>query len=317
MAKKPEVKRKYKFADSWLIELCNRTRNFILRDIAEFSAFNVDALVMDAFQTETNTFEAFQTDEELAGEQSEKTEAKDTSAESVKTDVRGVMTRIESKNKSHTARYRRFGTKGMDEMDDSHLLACGRRVARVATVVLADYADVGLTAVIITELETKCQALEDSLDEQSDAIADRDIATEDRIEMGNALYNKLSNYCSFGQQIWAETDEAKYNDYIIYTSEGKLAEPIEGTVDAGLTANVMNKTFEPTDELKLENTGTAQLRFCLAPDGVTACASGIEVNADEEITVTTTELGDPATNEFLNVTNLDASEQGSYEVTEL
>ena len=317
MPLKKEVVRIYKFADSWLIELCNTKRQFIIRDIAEFAAYSIDALVMDAFLAETNSFEAFQTDEELAGEQSEATEAKDAAAEAVKTDVRSIMARIKSKHKTHTARYRRFGTKGMDEMDNSHLLACGRRVARVATIVLAEYADVGLTAAIITELETKCQTLEDKLNEQADAIADRDIATEDRIEMGNALYGKLTNYCSFGQQIWAETDEAKYNDYIIYTSEGKLAEPIEGTVEAEQTANVMNKTFEPTDEFKLENTGTAQLRFCLAPDGVTACASGIEVNSGENITVTASELGDPATNEFLNVTNLDASEQGSYKVTEL
>ena len=317
MSKKREVQRKYAFADSWLIELCNTRRQFIIRDIAEFSAYSVDALVMTDFENETNAFEAFQTDEELAGIQSEKTEVKDASAEAVKTDVRGIMTRVESKHKPQTARYRRFGTKGMDEMDDNHLLACGRRVARVATDVLADYADVGLMAAIITELETKCQSLEDALNEQADAVANRDIATEDRIEMGNALYGKLTNYCSFGQQIWAETDEAKYNDYIIYTSEGKLAEPIEGTVEAEQTVNIMNKTFEPTDEFKLENTGTVQLRFCLAPDGVTACDTGIEVNSGENITVTASELGDPATNEFLNVTNLDASEQGSYKVTEL
>ena len=317
MAKKREVQRKYAFADSWLIELCNTRRQFILRDIAEFAAYNVDALVMDAFQAETNTFEAFQTDEELAGIQSEKTEAKDTSADEVKTDVRGIMTRIESKHKPHTARYRRFGTKGMDEMDNSHLLACGRRVARVATAVLADYADVGLTAALVTELETKCQALEDALDEQSDAVANRDIATEDRIETGNTLYDKLMNYCSFGQQIWVETDEAKYNDYIIYTSSGTLAEPIEGTVEAEQTVNVMNKLFEATAQLKLENTGTTELMFCLAMDAVTACSAGITVNPGEEITVTVTELGVPETNEFLNVTNLSASEQGSYKVTEL
>ena len=314
---KKVVVRIYKFADSWLIELCNRTRNFILRDIAEFGAYSVDALVMDAFQTETNTFEAFQTDEELAGVQSEKTEAKDAAVEAVKTDIRSIMARVESKHKSHTARYRRFGTKGMNAMDNNHLLACGRRVARVATAVLADYADVGLTALIITGLETKCQTLEVALDEQSDAIADRDIATEDRIELGNALYDKLMDYCSFGQQIWAETDEAKYNDYIIYTSGDTLAQPIEGTVDAEHTVNVINKKFEPTAQLKIEDTGTTGLMVCLTTDALTACSEGITLNPGEEITVTVTELGDPETNEFLNITNLSASEQGSYKVTEL
>jgi hypothetical protein len=317
MTTKREVLRMYSFADSWLIELCNTKRQFILRDIAEFSAYSIDALVMDAFQGETNTFEAFETDEEFAGLQSEVTEAKDAAAEAVKTDVRSIMARIKSKHKPKTARYRRFGTKGMDDMDNSHLLTCGRRVARVATVVLAEYTGIGLTAAIITELETKCQTLEDKLDEQADAIADRDIATEDRIEMGNALFGKLSNYCSFGQQIWVETDEAKYNDYIIYTSEGKLVEPIAGTVEAEQTVNVMNKKFEATAQLKIKDTGSTEFMVCITTDALTACSAGITLNPGEEITVTVTELGDPETCEFLNITNLSASEQGSYEVTEL
>jgi hypothetical protein len=317
MAKKEEVKRVYHFADSWLIELSNRTKQFILRDISEFGSYNVDAAAVTVFDNEINAFEAFETDEEFAGLQSEKTEAKDAAMDSVKYDIRSIMTRIESKHKPKTARYRRFGTKGLNEMYNGHVLSCGRRVARVATAVLADYTNVGLTAIIITALETKCQTLEDKIDEQADAIADRDIATEDRIEMGNALYGKLMNYCSFGQQIWVETDEAKYNDYIIYTSEGKLAQPIEGTVEAEQSVNVINKKFEPTAQVKIEDTGSTGLMACLTTDALTACSEGITLNPGEEITVAVTELGDPETNEFLNITNLSASEQGNYKVTEL
>ncbi len=317
MAKKEEVKRVYHFADSWLIELSNRTKQFITRDISEFGSYNVDAAAVTAFDGEINAFEAFETDEEFAGLQSEKTEIKDAAMDAVKSDIRNIMTRIESKHKPKTARYRRFGTKDLNGMYNGQVLSCGRRVARVATAVLADYADVGLTAIIITELETKCQTLEDSIDEQADAIADRDIATEDRIEMGNALYGKLMNYCSFGQQIWIETDEAKYNDYVIYTSEGKLAQPIEGTLQPEQSVNVINKKFEPTAQVKIEDTGATGLMVCLTTDALTACSEGITLNPGEELTVAVTELGDPETCEFLNITNLSASEQGSYEVTEL
>ena len=317
MAKKEEVKRVYHFADCWLIELSNRTKTFVTRDIAEFASYNVDAAAVTAFDNDINAFEAFETDEEFAGLQSEKTEEKDAAMEVVKSDIRSLMTRVESKHKPKTARYRRFGTKGLNEMYNGQVLSCGRRVARVATAVLADYTEVGLTAAIITELETKCQTLEDALDEQADAIADRDIATEDRIEMGNALYGKLMNYCSFGQQIWVETDEAKYNDYVIYTSEGKLAQPIEGNVQPLLTVNVINKKFEPTAQVKIEDTGTTGLMVCLTTDALTACSEGITLTPGEEITVAITELGDPATCEFLNITNLSDTEQGSYKVTEL
>ena len=317
MAKKEEVKRVYHFADSWLIELSNRTKQFIQRDISEFGSYNVDEAAVTTFDGEINAFEAFETDEEYAGLQSEKTEEKDAAMEGVKTDVRSIMTRIESKHKPNTARYRRFGTKGLNEMYNGQVLSCGRRVARVARAVLVDYEDVGLTAEIITELETKCQTLEDKLDEQADAVADRDIATEDRREMGNALYNKLMNYCSFGQQIWVETDEAKYNDYVIYTSEGKLAQPIDRNLQPKQTVNVIHKKFEPTAQVKIEDTGATGLMACLITDALTACTEGITLNPGEEITVAVTELGDPETCEFLNITNLSDSEQGSYKVTEL
>ena len=317
MAKKEEVKRVYHFADSWLIELSNRTKTFITRDISEFAGFNVDAAAVTTFDGEINAFEAFETDEEFAGLQSEATEAKDSAMDTVKSDIRNIMTRVESKHKPKTARYRRFGTKDLNEMYNGQVLSCGRRVARVATAVLADYTDVGLTAGIITALETKCQTLEDRIDDQANAIADRDIATEDRIEMGNALYEKMMNYCSFGQQIWVETDEAKYNDYVIYTSSGSLAQPILGTLLPEQTVNVINKRFEATAQLKIKSTGSTGLMACITTDALTACSEGITINPGEEITVAVTELGDPETCEFLNITNLSASEEGRYEVTEL
>ena len=317
MAKKRVVKRKYSFADSWLIKLSNNIRQFILRDITEFGGYNVDAVAMTTFENETNDFEEFETDEEFAGVQSEATEVKDAAAEEIRVGIREIMTRVESKHKPNTGRYRRFGVKGLDDMDDSLLLRCGRRVVRVATAVLADYTDVGLTAAIVTDLSTKCQTLEDKLDVQSDAIADRDIATEDRIEMGNALYVKLMNYCSFGQQIWVATDEAKYNDYVIYTSSGKLAKAIEGTLQPVQTVNVFNKKFEATAQVKIKSTGSTGLMACLTTDALTACSEGVTINPSEETTVAVTELGDPETCEFLNITNLSASEEGSYEVTEL
>ena len=79
----------------------------------------------------------------------------------------------------------------------------------------------------------------------------------------------------------------------------------------------MNKKFEATAQLKIKDTGTTGLMACLTTDAITACSAGITLSPDEEITVTITELGDPETCEFLNITNLSASEQGSYKVTEL
>ena len=53
---------------------------------------------------------------------------------------------------------------------------------------------------------------------QGQAIANRDNAAKERVEKANELYALLTRYCEIGKSIWYETNEAKYNDYIIYTN---------------------------------------------------------------------------------------------------
>jgi hypothetical protein len=232
----------------------------------------------------------------------------------LKTGVRGVMARVVTVFKEGSAKYEAFGVKGMDAMTDPELLKCGRRVARVATEYLVDLAGTGLTALIITDLTTKCQKFEDALAKQEKAIADRDIATEDRIEMGNALYEKMMNYCGFGQTIWVETDEAKYNDYVIYTSSGNLANPIEMTIAAGATENILNKDFKETDSFEITNTGLVKLNFGLCVDAVTPVSGAIGLIAGEVKKVTAAELGDITVHKFFNCTNGSISDAGSFKV---
>jgi len=313
MAKKKEVVRNYRFPDSWLITLCNRVIAFILRDILEFAAYGIVAANVDDYRDEVDAFEEYPTDIELAGTQKVKTEEKDSFVDGVKTEIRGVMARVVTVFKVGSARYEIFGTKGMDAMTDSELLKCGRRVVRMATKYLAELAATGLTAAIITSLKTKCQGFEDAIEEQELAIANRDVATEERIEIANALFEKLMNLCGFGQNIWVAANEAKYNDYIIYTKSGSLVSPIEMIIEKGTSGNITNKLFAGTDVFVLTNTGSALLKIGFCINAVTAVTAGISLSAGESKTATAAELGDFAANQFLNCTNGDAV-QGSLKV---
>lgn len=58
-------------------------------------------------------------------------------------------------------------------------------------------------------------------------VSERDIEQEDRVEAGNLVYADLIKYCGLGQSIWAATDVAKYNDYVVYnTQSGQAPEVI-------------------------------------------------------------------------------------------
>lgn len=215
---KKEVTRDYKFADSNLVGLCKETHLSISRDATEFALYGVTAADNAAFRSETAAFAGFESDLELEGTQIEMTGLKDKAAESVRVAIREIMSRAQNKYGVGSGRYKKFGVDGMSQMDDDALLACAKRVKRVASLFQTDLATKGLTLAMLADLDSLILSFDTAMDNQHDAITDRDIITEDRIEMGNALYKKLVEYCESGKTIWVTRDEAKYNDYVIYNT---------------------------------------------------------------------------------------------------
>ncbi|WP_129536611.1 hypothetical protein [Chryseobacterium sp. 3008163] len=89
---------------------------------------------------------------------------------------------------------------------------------------LPQLADEGLTTEKINTLMTQREALDVAIDAQAKGISDRDLAAEGRVEALNKLYQLLTKYAGTGQDIFYETNEAKYNDYIIYDTPSGLPE---------------------------------------------------------------------------------------------
>ena len=313
MAKKHLIIRKYNFPDSHLMRLCNTITTFMIRDILQFADYGLDTSTANDYTNEINSFENFPTDIELRGKQGFCTEQKFLSDDNLKTIIRNVMARVVTVFPEGTAKFDAFGTKGMSAMADAELLKCGRRVARRATEYLAQLSGTGLTAAIIADLLAKCQAFEDAIAAQEDAIDNREIFAEERTDLGNKIYDKLMNYSSFGQTIWYDKSEAHYNDYIIYTKSGNLVKPIEMKIESGETQNIIQKLFPADAVFKITITGKAKLKLGFCADAKAPVEAGVEFAAGETKTVTAAELCNNAANNFLNCTNADAL-QGSLKI---
>jgi hypothetical protein len=76
----------------------------------------------------------------------------------------------------------------------------------------------GITPVFLAGVLTKRAALDDKIDDMRQAENTRDLATQDRIKAGNALYKEIVKLCNIGKDLYAKTDEAKYNDYVLYNN---------------------------------------------------------------------------------------------------
>lgn len=144
------------------------------------------------------------------------TQEKDAQAEKVKAILGSVMTRAENKFGRESGKYRKFGVWDISALEGGKLIYTATRAIRVATGYLPELQGEGLTQAILTDFDTQVKTLITKQGAQEDAISDRDIATENRSEKANAIYKLLVKYCDTGKRIWASTNEAKYNDYVIY-----------------------------------------------------------------------------------------------------
>lgn len=251
MSTKKEVLREYTFADSQLKQNADSIRNKIDRDHEQFATRGLTPAVISNFQGLIDAFDNTTTDEELLGTLSEATLAKDTLGENFRVSIRTIRTMAENKWTSNHPSYRSFAFDGMNQMSDAELIRMGRRVVRKATEKLAELASEGLTVDMLEAMEQTRVDFDNSIDVLEDAICNRDEETQDRIIKGNALYREMMRLSNTGKDLFKSTDEAKYNDYVIYnTPSGENPPPDPNT---GLIVQVLvNGTSEPVVNATIE-----------------------------------------------------------------
>ena len=229
--KKQAVHRMHNFPDADLyLQSMERIRH-ALRDIKEFEKYGYDKKRLKTFQINCQKFKDLPDDDEMVGDQMIVTDKKYAAAEKLKSAIRSLMTRVNMKFSNRTGRYRKFGTSKMGDMTDAQLLFCGRRVVRVARQQIDFLDDVGVNENVIGKVMNATQAFENALNIQQDKVADRDIAVERRVDMGNSIYQEMVTLCDIGKDIWAETDLAKYENYAIYESNNEQKKKRKKTID--------------------------------------------------------------------------------------
>ena len=261
MKQKKNSVREYKFSDGMLVQKADSVAQNVLRDILLFAIRGVTNAVVTAFKAMIKEFDDIPTDEELLGDLSVATEKKDQAAELLKNAIRTIRTMADNKWGTHSAYYRSFAFEGLDALPDDQLHRMAKRVIRVANKQLDNLAPEGLTAAFITSIETLDTSFDNDMDLQIDAVNERDIKTQERIDKGNIVYKEMVRLCNTGKDLFAATDEAKHNDYIIYDTptgnaplDGELFGSIHGTITDAVTrepiANVpivFEKVIEPAE----------------------------------------------------------------------
>jgi len=258
MSKKQIIARDYNFSDADLKNVSDNVLNSVQRDKVQFALRGVTDEKLAQVQTLVNNFANIPTDVESLNAVASATLNKDTIAENLRVKLRSVRTMAQNVHGTQSPLYRSFGFEGMVGMSDNQLFLHGKRVIREATAQLSQLTPEGLTAAMITAIQTLLTNFENAMHTKQQAEKSRDIQTQLRIDAGNALYNAITRLCNTGKDIWASVNEAYYNVYVIYTapSGAKPANANPGMISGNITSSATSNAL-PNATGIIEGTQTA------------------------------------------------------------
>jgi hypothetical protein len=216
---KTTATRSYSMSDSDLKQTADDIAGSVSRDLADFATRKVTATNVTDLKNLATDFANHSTDEELLGEVMNATANKNAIVESVILAIKPIRNMAENVYGTG-GKYRSFGFEGMIDMSAEDLYKLAKRVVRMGTKYLAELGAEGLTAAQLTALQTLANNLDAALDAIDDAVKNRDIETQDRIIKGNHLWDVISKLAGTGKSIYEDTNEAKYNDYVLTPSAG-------------------------------------------------------------------------------------------------
>lgn len=225
--KNPKLKRNNNLTDAVLKQKADEMINLLDRDFVEFSERGYNAAVKSLFVEKRDVVSSFLPDEILEADKILATEKKEAARNVLEKTMRTILNMAANYFGAQSAKYRAFGPSDLTRQREFDLARNYKIMVSIATLYLAQLAEEGLTQTLIDRLQLQGETFNSAIDDVAEAIINRDLATEKRIEALNALYRLVAKYAGIGKDIFYETNEAKYNDYVIYdTPSGKSEKEI-------------------------------------------------------------------------------------------
>ena len=216
----------FNMSQSDLVKVGFEKQLFMVRDAKELASRGIPGKRITDFKTMIEAFVNLPTDGELDVAKQEATEAKTLAQTQAITQMQVVMGIVGTVTKPSTKGYKMFGTAGLDTASEAALYMGLKRAVRVGRARLATYAERGLTADMLTELEKRNEDFQEKLDLQQDAESDRGDAADERITEANKVYAELMELCAVGKAYFAHEDQRKHDDYVVNDTPPAAAVPV-------------------------------------------------------------------------------------------
>ena len=230
--KKKVASRKYKLSDSKLKQLADQILMLIERDITAFQdrGFTPEKKIL--FEKKRDAFANQPSDEQLEAIKIGITEDKNNARTKLEKSLRTVYLTAKLLFSENSGKTKEFGNSDISRQTDNELVRNAKIAEDACDKYTIELATEGWTKDKTDQLKQQRQELDDLIDEQVKAVSKRNLITEERIEAGNDLYELIIRYADIGKDIWYDSNEARYNDYVIYDEPDSTAMPADEP-DAG------------------------------------------------------------------------------------
>ncbi len=262
------ISRDYKFSDVELKQTGRTLISIVTRDISEFSVFGVtNTSVVEGL---LDMFDQILPDSYFRGKISIARQNRDEAQATLRQRLRilRAMTKARWGN-STNANLQIYKWPQLYTSRLNRLSQLAKNAHQIATTQLASLTGQGLTQAFLDTLEADRISLNNKIDALDRLARNRDLTTQNRILKGNKLYAEATRLADFGKNIFAHTDEAKYNDYIIHNQPSSKPPIARQAIAKGAVTAQINATPIENATLEFIKTETNTLAYSTQtnPDG--------------------------------------------------
>ena len=214
--KNTQLQRDYIMNNAELYMFVSNLCSTMKRDLDDFAEFSITIDKINQLYAQAREFSKIPTDIEALGDIMVAVENKNIIRESVIDVIRMMVIRVQFRWTSDSTKVSRLGVGSMMNLPDTDLLQLARNVHTKMLEYLPDLSGQGLTQAMLDNLNILNNNFELAINEKDDAKTARQDLTAERISKGNALYRLTASYCDLGKRLYAKTNPAKYDDYLLY-----------------------------------------------------------------------------------------------------
>ena len=308
------TKRKYNLSDGDFAEKCDSVLGAATRDLAQLADFGITATRISDIETILASFKDFPDDSYYSGLMMEATAGKNTALENMTNLLQGHMARVRVKLGEKSSEYQGMNWDAYYKLSQSEKVHRARTLKTKLATLVAQLGSEGLTAAKITELADAITATDTALTEKDAAVGLRDNKAKERVDLGNQLYDLINGICEYGKEVWRDSDESKYNDYVLNPSPAQPHQVFNGTISAGGIVQPSVTIDSSSQQITIKNTGTQSfVAYCAAEMDDPLPPAAITITPGTEITKAAADLGYSTAAFRLLLNNSANTESTSYE----